>query len=356
LKIVGKSTSSLFGSYLVWISAWDQLWIIGGDGTTTALICRIAFGLGGALLVLFCDSVCLNGGFQGELFGWWPAWAMPIRASLAMVGMLFMWVGMFDSVAIYVGPDSYDHDLYETPAVIAKDSICLLTGLALLAGTKTYYNIACIPLLGADADDEVAVTPADPPSKKLRVVGRAVLAVLGQILVWMGIWNFLENYSPESWWREAIYVLQGWVVFTLTKTWSRSYIRVDGKELPSPEPLPQGVRLTVVSAVSLLSGFMYIVGCWTLTEDYIWPETSSTFRNMALFVIGSLGMICSGTFSAHACIALCADAPDADETTLLPEGASLSDSGAASTGFFGYLGVTGFAPVSTKAAVSLGDP
>jgi len=191
----------------------------------------------GILLVFLTGTLYENAGISGSYLN---MERIPIssevlgynRLILSLLGSFLLWTGCYNMLSLFfivnseVQLISYP-DLPPTHIVEFKDWFLFLFGMLLLLVTDTWFNMAFIwPPWFSDPP----LSPEDPKMAHARQIFRALLSIVGQNCVWMGMWNISEYHFglfnqgdsegtyPWSIYRQVIYVAIGIMIMIFTSS------------------------------------------------------------------------------------------------------------------------------------------
>ena len=126
------------------------------------------------------------------------------------------WVGTYNYLDSYTIEDS-----------LLRNAMFLTVGMALLVFSRTFYATAYV----YPPDDDLVLpipTHRSPWYFHLFTIARSLIGVLGQTLVWLGVWNLLEYYLPCTVFREISYACMGMMLFNMTNTFlPNSFVEED---------------------------------------------------------------------------------------------------------------------------------
>ena len=309
---IAKAGTSLYGNLLFWVGMWDLLWYWGPP----TLGREFGFAIAGLILTLSSDTLKSNGaigsGWMSDEMAAKP-WVGRTRLVAGLFGTLLLWVGVFDILAEHFVLNSTEDGVNDSDAACVKDILMLLGGLFGLRWLGVYFDICNVPL--SDPDMAPCFTTCcggehgkdlrdagSPEAQLLRTSWLALLSVVAQCALWLGVWDLLENYGEPSWWRELLYIVGGLLLCHLAGRLAlQQNLNANGGEADGElyEPLPWSGWVECRALASCIGQFMHIVGAWTVFDQLIGSDDSSA-RNWLYLCLGWAGMAWSGSLSSHA--------------------------------------------------------
>ena len=296
----------MYGFLFFWIGGWN---LAAAWYATASLTSRIVYYLGGLLGLGLTDTLYANGCMDGNMFEWEPlyakgCWVLPARIAVSCASIPFMWVGLYELMAIHVPPNSYDTTLYGTPAVVAKDILLVVVGLAALVLSRTFFMNSFVPLepssdsCWARYSEPMQILPHHSGNRHTVAMFMAVVGIAGQSAFWLGLSDILENNSTVSLAREVVYICIGFMVYIMTRTvQARAYISVRGVPVEGMRPMKFGAATVLLAMISFTVQYVHLIGAWTALAYETIPW--STKRDCVYLVGGALLMVVSGTIRAH---------------------------------------------------------
>ena len=241
IRFYVRSMCSIYGSILFWMGCWNLLTerfsrriTEADDGPESFQIIEasgareIGYTSVGFSLLLITDTLYGNAGLRGGYLPPKPIfvsrWFTVARCTVGLLGSVLFWTGTYDWI-----------DSYTWPPSLLREIVYALIGLFLLFLTKTFLVMAFVyPPKGVQPPKIVADFHS-PLQQHIFVIVRCVVSIIGQNLIWLGVWNTLEYYSESLVWREACYATLGLFLFVISNNFDASQDDLDQEEDEDPE-------------------------------------------------------------------------------------------------------------------------
>jgi hypothetical protein len=311
-----KAAVALHASILAWVGGYDLLYYGTGptpdDGTRNILQPRLAREITyiaiGFIIMILTDSLYANAGIPATLFPhlcYSSNAIVAIRAAFGLAASMLVWTGQYTAL------DEYTWN--STPARNAAFYIAGSIGLVL---TNTYYDMAFIYPPGTSSQD--IVTSRSKAYKHVITAIRATASITCQNLMWVGMYNLLELYSEQSFWREIAFIAIGIMLFNATNVFiPLSWIVVDaqghekqieanfsGQDLSDESVLENEPTFLfyVRATVAIFAQILHNTGIWSLLDNYVAPQVDSLERNLICLFVGIFLLWITGVLVKNSCI------------------------------------------------------
>eukprot|EP00047_Mylnosiga_fluctuans_P015157 m.43886 g.43886 ORF g.43886 m.43886 type:complete len:534 (+) comp5800_c0_seq1:32-1633(+) len=245
-----------------------------------------------------------------------------VQSIIAIHGAIIMWVGIWDLLnADRTDPQQRKWAVFDdSPLTIVG---YIFVGLALIIFTDTYYANAA---MNSPLDPREGVIPPwwqwwlsgwrTPGVQFLRYLVRSLLALLGMMLVWVGLNNAEESLFEESLLRDAMYLVVGVVILLATDTFycmatifpshiinRRKVHHLTDQSIGMSEWLRdwwnEQAILFARCMASLLGQTLVWNSAFNLLEEY---SDGSVLRELAYFFVGQILMVITGSYLTVSCI------------------------------------------------------
>jgi succinate dehydrogenase hydrophobic anchor subunit len=289
---------------LAWIGGYDLVYYSWSSARDTAVLC-VALG---TILLIMTDSFYANAGIHASLFPNLCYYSTPIlwgRTLVALAASMLLWTGAYTLLD--------EHTLHNS---MLRNIAYYIAGSAGLVATNTYYDMAFIYPPGHNTNEFINHT--SPAHKHILITGRAAASIISQNLMWVGMYNLLEDYTTQSIWREIAYIACGIMVFNATNIFvPLSWIIVDadgnqnqiqanfyGKEHKHQQVMQnhQSIAFFARATVAIFAQIAHNTGIWSLLDNYIAPQVDSLSRNLICLSVGLFLLGITGVLVQNACI------------------------------------------------------
>jgi hypothetical protein len=331
---------SFYGAILYWVGVWGLLTLplynneglVDSDAARALIPVYFFCGIG---MALGCDSLYSIGLIDG---GYFPAewakkksWVFPLRVFCGLLSTLLLWIAVFLTVSHFFGGiDSgilvTEKDGSHAPhEYMTKDLIVFFSGVVLLVVSGTYYPCGGVYMSGANGwfgmsslgvGDRLAEQVGESSGRKgglccgilikdflvhLHELCRAFVSLVGQIMLWQGLWDLEEYHGRSTLWREISYMtlgLIGFIICDKVPLYIAAVYDQSGRGGVWERTLELSQRASsagtaIRAGLNLLSQTTHMVGCWTIFDSYLTVPGDSDLnvgRN-ALYAVTGLLML-----------------------------------------------------------------
>lgn len=291
-----KAVATMIGLAIGWLGWWtlfDTGLLWASSFTRDAL-----YLVTGLVLLLICDSFYANGGFDGSLFNPAPAWyarliarvedsdtvldniavdaILLVKLFLGQIGSALVFWAIFDLIDqfwVQTGLNGWGIS-WKCPAGLYNLSL-IVVGIILTCLSGAFFAVTGVELDEVESKLRAPVDRNSPFKEHLKLTVLTLTSLLGQSLLWVGGYNFLETDIPyKSVWREVSYVAVGFGAFFLSDSFiSNGLVEDDG--------IKHSTSLDIYSRslLSLLGAITHNTGLWVIFDVYVykyWATCSVT--------------------------------------------------------------------------------
>lgn len=199
-----------------------------------------------------------------------------------------------------VGHDSLcdDYIFSESFDGLTKNFIFLVLGVTLMLVTGTFMAESGL------REARINQSQTETWWMKLRLHIKALIALSGCVLYWLGAWNLLDLYTfPSTPRRNICFIFVGLFCYIVTDTMLVSaglnaYLPQTSAQLNALR-WKQQLFLYVRSSICMFGGILYWIGWWELLTDHI-PNGRSVEHQTAYLLVGIVFLIATNTFFSTA--------------------------------------------------------
>jgi hypothetical protein len=333
---------SFYGAILYWVGVWGlltlPLYTASGvvDGDAARALIPVYFFCG-FLMALACDSLysmgLIDGGYFPSEWARTKSWVFPLRVFCGLLSTLLLWIAVFLTVSHSFG--GFDTGILATfkdgshapHKYMTKDVTVFVAGVVLLIVSGTYYPCGGVYMSSANGwfgtsslgiGDRLSDQTEDAQGGEgkrglccgipMKIVAlhvhelcRAVVSLVGQIMLWQGLWDLEEYHSPSTLWREVCYMALGLVGFImcdkvplyLAAVYDQSGRGGVWERTLELSQRSSSVGTAIRAGLSILAQTTHMVGCWTIFDSYLTVpgDTDLNTGRNALYAVTGLLML-----------------------------------------------------------------